>query len=74
MEAEAKLARIRGLVAGWLGKQGHDRCWYYPDIFAAIAEELGLQVGERGLPTREEFADGCRRYQEAEFETRKVEN
>lgn len=70
MSSQEKLERIESLVRTWVEKQGHERCWYYPEIFDAIARELGVVVEERGLPSREEFAEGCRRYQEQEFETR----
>lgn len=55
------------LIEDWVSKQGHDRCWYYPDIFNKLATLFGVKVPERGLPSLEEFKEGCKKYQAAEF-------
>lgn len=60
--------RLVGLVKEWIGKQGHDRCWYYPDIFAKIAEVLGIPAADKpALPPRAEFEGGCSRYQQEQY-------
>lgn len=62
------LAKVRKTVQTWLDKQGHDRCWYYPDLFKEIATALDLKpTVEPKLPTLEEFREGCRRYQAEEY-------
>lgn len=68
MNDKAKLDLIRKEVSGWSSKQGHDRCWYYPDIFRRIADILEIEIPEAQLPPREEFEAGCRRYQREEYD------
>lgn len=59
---------IQELVKQWIDKQGHDRCWYYPEIFKAIAEKLEIRQGlPSELPPQEEFDKGCKRYQLEEY-------
>lgn len=62
--SDDKLNAIRLLVNDWLGKQGHDACWYYPDVFRQIASVLGIEAPPVGLPPRCEFESGCKRYQD----------
>jgi hypothetical protein len=64
------LARVRRLVQNWLDKQGHDRCWYYPEIFTELARALELQhivLKPPQLPTLDEFRAGCERFQREEY-------
>jgi len=66
----AGLARVRRLVQDWLDKQGHDRCWYYPEIFEQLARALELQhivLKPPQLPTLDEFRAGCERFQREEY-------
>ena len=56
------------LLQEWTDKQGHDRCWYYPDIFCRLCEIYGIMPGEVKLPPLDEFKGGCERYQKEEFE------
>ena len=62
-----KCKKAEAIILEWSNKQGHDRCWYYPDLFRKLAGifELNLQPGS--LPPREEFEAGCRRYQSEEY-------
>jgi len=63
-----KLKQIRSVVEEWANKQGHDRCWYYPDLFHQIAVILDVELPKTPvLPPRVEFEEGCRRYQNEEF-------
>lgn len=55
--------RIRSAVTDWIGKQGHDVCWYYPEIFGVIAQELGIKWTKPELPSRSDFEAGCLREQ-----------
>jgi hypothetical protein len=59
--------QLRALVEGWIAKRGHDACWYYPDIFRALAAALGIACDLPDLPTREEFVNGCRRFADEQF-------
>lgn len=64
MEDGEKLNRIKLEIELWAGQQGHDSCWYYPDVFNRVAELAGANVrAPLGLPSREEFETGCRKYQ-----------
>ena len=56
------------LLKKWIDKQGHDRCWYYPDIFKEIIKIHNIKLDiQKNLPPLEEFKEGCRKYQEEEF-------
>lgn len=56
------------LVQQWLDKQGHERCWYYPDIFRSLAKVFGLTSKlPSNLPPRKEFENGCKKYQQEEY-------
>jgi hypothetical protein len=59
---------IRTEIETWLAKQGHDRCWYYPEIFHRIAALLDIPVPSHPiLPPLTEFKRGCERYQVEQF-------
>lgn len=60
-------AAARDIVKEWVGQQGHDRCWYYPELFRKLAALFGLENADRKLPPREEFKEGCHRYQREEY-------
>lgn len=63
-----KLDKIKKLIEDWINKQGHNRCWFYPEIFNKICEELGIQqVAPSCLPSRSDFEEGCRRYQNEQY-------
>ena len=52
----------------WIDKQGHDRCWYYPELFRKLTNLFGLTPNpEPALPPRKEFEAGCFRYQDEEY-------
>lgn len=66
------LGQIRALVQQWLDKQGHEQCWYYPEIFRLICQVLGVRPSrDPGLPPRPEFEEGCRRYQDEQYQIAK---
>ena len=55
MNDTEKLTQIRSVVQEWANKQGHDRCWYYPDLFRQIAAILELELPKTPvLPPRVE--------------------
>ena len=55
--------KVKELIQTWLDKQGHDSCWYYPDIFNQIADELNIKRTIPSLrPSLEEFKKGCDKY------------
>ena len=62
------LEALKQILQAWLDKQGHDRCWYYPDLFRELAAVLGItSTKQPGLPVLSEFQEGCRRYQGEEY-------
>lgn len=65
---EGKVERARAILQEWVEKQGHDRCWYYPDLFKELAEilEVPLTIDPK-LPPLDEFKNGCERYQQEEY-------
>lgn len=64
----SELQEVRRTTQSWLDQQGHNRCWYYPELFVKLAEKLGLKMtDEPSLPPRAEFEAGCKRYQIEEF-------
>lgn len=58
-----KIVQIRLLIEEWANKQGHDSCWFYPDIFRQIALIVEAKIKTQNLPPLEEFKVGCCRYQ-----------
>lgn len=58
----------RQILNEWIAKQTHDRCWYYPDLFRKLIACLRIDASiDPQLPTRKDFEDGCRRYQDEEY-------
>lgn len=65
---EIEASEVRQIVQSWLDKQGHDRCWYYPEIFTELARALDLHaVKPPQLPSLAEFKAGCERYQREQY-------
>ena len=59
---------VKGAIEEWASKQGHDRCWYYPDIFMRIAQIVEAKIDfPKGLPPRPEFRKGCERFEDGEY-------
>jgi hypothetical protein len=55
-------------IQSWIDQQGHDRCWYYPELFTKLVKIFKLTPSkEPKLPPRKEFELGCKRYQDQEF-------
>ena len=65
---EIEASEVRQIVQSWLDKQGHDRCWYYPEIFTELSRALDLRgVKPPQLPSLAEFKAGCERYQREQY-------
>lgn len=70
---ECRLSKLEGMYLAavaaillWLRKQGHERCWYYPDIFKEVMKALWLTVDGRELDIHiplVEFQKGCTTFQ-----------
>lgn len=56
---------VKAQVQEWLNKQGHDSCWYYPDVFTEIAKTLDIEIKNinRMLPVRKEFNANCEKFE-----------
>ncbi len=67
-ETEKRYHKAREIVQEWVDKQGHERCWYYPDLFKRLVDVFDIKSSvDPQLPSREEFEEGCRRYQDEEY-------
>lgn len=67
LKTQTTLDEIKQAVLLVANKQGHDSCWYYPEIFIQILNLLGIELNELNLdlsklPTREEFEQGCKKF------------
>lgn len=62
-----KCKETEAIIQEWANKQGHDRCWYYPDLFRRLAEVFEMDLKPGSLPPRQEFEMGCLRYQREEY-------
>ncbi len=63
-----KCEKAKEVLQEWIDKQGHDRCWYYPDLFKELINIFGIKPkADPGLPSLEEFKKGCEKYQEEEY-------
>jgi len=62
-----KCKKAELIIQEWADKQGHDRCWYYPDLFRKLAEVFEMDIQPGSLPSREEFEKGCLKYQNEEY-------
>jgi hypothetical protein len=61
---EEQYVKAKAVVEKWNNKTGHDCCWYYPELFKELAEIFGIPPQNQSLPSREEFENGCKRYQD----------
>lgn len=68
MSDAKKYAKAKAIVQEWVDKQGHDRCWYYPELFRRLVDLFDITPSkDPALPPLEEFKKGCARYQEEEY-------
>lgn len=64
----AQLKLAKEALQEWVDKQGHDRCWYYPDIFNRLCDILQVKPTKTpSLPPEQEFKGGCNRYRGEEY-------
>lgn len=61
-----KLFAAKEVLRDWAGKKGHDRCWYYPDLFHKLADLFDVKVDPEKV-SRSDFKTGCKLYQIEEF-------
>lgn len=72
-DSREKLTQIETLVREWIERQGHEKCWYYPETLRAIAEVLDIKYADPTMVSEEEFRRGCARYQEEIYHTPTIE-
>lgn len=59
----------RDILQEWVNKQGHERCWYYPDIFSKLCKYLEVEENKIPLlPPKEEFRENCQKYEAEQYE------
>lgn len=65
---ESKYIEARQVIQEWVDKQGHDRCWYYPELFRRLLDIYDIRPSkDPHLPKIEEFRAGCERYQREQY-------
>ena len=71
MNDSEKLGEVKKIIQEWIDKQGHDRCWYYPELFRKLVGLLDIkQTTDSELPSLEEFKLGCEKFQKEEYKAR----
>ena len=70
--AEQQNHEAKKVFREWIDQQGHDRCWYYPDLFNRLVKIYELAPTKTpSLPPLKEFEEGCRKYQIEEYTLKK---
>ena len=65
---EKKYDEARSVIQEWVDKQGHEKCWYYPEILRRLVDIYQITPSrDPQLPPLEEFKKGCGRYQREEY-------
>lgn len=63
-----KCDEAAAVLQEWTDKQGHNRCWYYPELFRRLCQIYGVTPSKEPLlPPLEEFKGGCHQYQCEEY-------
>ena len=71
IDIEQRYHQAQEVLREWIDQQGHDRCWYYPDVFLQLVKILDVKATKLpSLPPRAEFEEGCRKYQRNEYENK----
>lgn len=57
-------ALARDVLQEWVSRKGHERCWYYPEIFEKLCEYLEIETNlDPKLPPRPEFRSFCQKFE-----------
>lgn len=63
-----KCEEAKAIIEEWQSQQGHDRCWYYPEVFRKLATLFGVKPVDRpDQLSRRDFEKGCERFQDEIF-------
>lgn len=69
-----KIGDVSAVIQSWVDKQGHDRCWYYPELFQQLVGMLNIQsTVDPKLPPLDEFRGGCYKYQAEEYQLKQCD-
>jgi hypothetical protein len=69
MGLEEKFNKAKQTLQTWVDQQGHERCWYYPEVFNKLVDIFDIKMTkEPSLPPRAEFEEGCRKYQKEQYD------
>ena len=69
MNEKEQLEEVKRILQEAIEKQGHERCWYHPDLFQRLIDLLEIKTTkDLCLPPRKEFEQGCKKYQEEQYE------
>lgn len=61
-----RIKEVKKLVEEFANTQGHNKCWFYPDIFNKLAKLLNIPIKQAAI-SRSEFEAGCKQYQDEIF-------
>ncbi|MDO8660839.1 MAG: hypothetical protein Q7K43_03035 [Candidatus Woesearchaeota archaeon] len=51
MNSEETLAEAKAVIQEWIDKQGHERCWYYPNLFTKLVELFEITPTKKTFPS-----------------------
>jgi hypothetical protein len=69
MNDTEKLNKVKEILLEAIEKEGHERCWYHPDLFQKLIDLLEIKTAKNlCLPPRKEFEQGCKNYQEEQYQ------
>ena len=67
------VTKAKRILQKWVDRQGHERCWYYPEIFRELCNLFDIKISvDPNLPPEEEFKEGCNRYRKEEYASQKI--
>jgi hypothetical protein len=67
-----RLEVVREILTEWAKLDGHDRCWFHPELLSRLCQVVGVPVIEKPIRmTRQEFQCGCLAYQDDLFGKRR---
>lgn len=67
-DLEKKLEGVKAIVQAYADRQGHERCWYLPELFDELTTVLEITPTKPPLlPPRCEFEAGCKKYQDEQY-------
>lgn len=64
----AAAAKAIEVLTKWANLKGHDKCWHHPEVLSELCGIFGIATdNDPCLPSRSEFKEGCRKYQEVMY-------